>query len=165
MQLKFCELDKTFNRKNFDCGIVELNVFIQQEARQQQSKNLNKTFVLIDEESDPTRILAYYSLSMCEVSLSSISETIKVKLPKYPIPAARIGRLAVDKSAQRKGLGKLVLVDALLRIKKVSLSIGVYAVVVDAKNDLAASFYKYFGFFAFNDKPDSLFLPIASIPI
>lgn len=94
-------------------------MFIQQEARQQQSKNLNKTFVLIDEESDPTRILAYYSLSMCEVSLSSISETIKVKLPKYPIPAARIGRLAVDKSAQRKGLGKLVLVDALLRIKSI----------------------------------------------
>ena len=113
MQLKFHQLDKSFNRDSFDCGIAELNSFIKQGARQQQSKNINKTFVLIDEENSIVEILAYYSISMCEISLSAIPNSIRQKLPKYPIPAARIGRLAVDKSVQQKGFGKLVLIDAL----------------------------------------------------
>lgn len=164
MQLKFYELNKTFNRNNFDCGILELNTFIKQEARQQQSKNLNKTFVLVDEENNISDILAYYSISMCEMQLKSVPDSIKNKLPKYPIPAARIGRLAVDKVVQNKGIGKLALVDALIRIKQVSLNIGVYAVIVDAKNEAAKAFYKYFGFIEFKDNTMSLFLPISTLP-
>lgn len=164
MQLKFYELNKTFDRENFDCGIQELNTFLKQEARQQQSKNINRTFVLVDDQQGYNKVLAYYSISMCEISLASLPKNIKKKLPKYPIPAARIGRLAVDKTVQKQGLGKLVLIDALLRIKKVALNIGVYAVIVDAKNDLARYFYKYFGFIEFEDNKNSLFFPVASIP-
>lgn len=166
MDLKFYELNKTFNRKNFDCGIIELNTFIREEARQQQSKHLNKTFVLVDENgADPLRILAFYSISMCEIALTSISDSIKKKLPKYPIPAARIGRLAVDKNFKQQGFGKITLVDALIRIRRVSVDIGVYAVTVDAINDQAKSFYKHFGFIEFKDQTNSLFMPIGSVPI
>jgi ribosomal protein S18 acetylase RimI-like enzyme len=152
------------DRNSFDCGILDLNIFIKQEARQQQSKNLNKTFVLVDEENNSAKILAYYFISMCEIQLKSIPNHIKNKLPKYPIPAARIGRLAVDKSVQNKGIGKLTLVDALIRIKQVSLNIGVYAVIVDAKNKIAKKFYKHFGFIEFEDNSMSLFLPVNTLP-
>ena len=163
MKLKFCELDITYDRNAFDCGVAELNKFIKNDARQQQSKNLNRTFILINEEENPLKILAYYSISMCEINLASLPDSYKSKLPKYPIPAARIGRLAVTQEAQKKGFGKLCLIDALKRIKTVSSNIGVYSIIVDAKNDMAKEFYLDYGFIPFVDNALSLFIPLSQI--
>lgn len=163
MGLRFFELDTTYDRDDFDCGVPELNKFLKNDARQQQSKNLNRTFVLTNDKDNPLKILAYYSISMCEVTLYSLPESYKKKLPRYPIPAARIGRLAVDQEQQKNGFGKLCLIDALKRIKIVSSSIGVYAVIVDAKNDKARGFYEYYGFISFVDDPLSLFIPLSRV--
>ena len=94
----------------------------------------------------------------------SLPEDKKKKLPKHPVPVARIGRLAVDNSTKGKGCGRLLVVDALRRIQGASMQIGVYAVVVDAKNDSAKSFYEKFGFIPFQDESMSLFIPLASLP-
>ena len=84
------------------------------------------------------------------------------KTPNYPIPAVRIGKLAVDKRFKGQGIGKLLLVDAFKRILSVE-DIAIKVVVVDAKDDAAAEFYMKFGFIRFQDNPGSLFIPLETV--
>lgn len=161
---EFHNLDKTFSREGFDCGSSELNAFLYSKARQNQTANFNRTFVAI-RSGDPTkRVLGYYCLSMGEVDLSALPLALQKKLPKHPVPIVRMGRLAVDNSTKGQGLGRLLLVDAMLRIQRAAESIGAYALFVDAKDETAKSFYKKFGFIELLDEPMSLFLPLASFP-
>ncbi|MCB0412093.1 MAG: GNAT family N-acetyltransferase [Bdellovibrionales bacterium] len=161
---EFHLLDKSFDRALFDCGSDELNVFLKAKARQNQKANFNRTFVAIKLGDKKKRVLGFYSLSMGEIDLSSLPEELQRKLPKHPVPVARMGRLAVDQSTQGRGLGKLLLVDAMKRIQSASSSIGVYALLVDAKDDAAKAFYKKYGFIGLFDEPVTLFLPLASFP-
>ena len=84
------------------------------------------------------------------------------KLPRYPIPVALIGRLAMDQVFQGKGLGSILLVEACLKVKQVSDSLAVVGIVVDAKDDSAPAFYRRFGFIALPGKADRLLLPNAA---
>jgi GNAT superfamily N-acetyltransferase len=86
------------------------------------------------------------------------------KLPRHPVPAALIGRLAVDRSAQGRGLGRLLLADAVQRTLGASQQVAMHAVVVDAKNESARRFYEAYGFLSLADQPIRLFLPLRSIP-
>lgn len=157
-------LDKSFDRSLFDCGENQLNNFLKAKARQNQSLNFNKTFVAIESGDKAKRVLGFYSLSMGEIDLSSLPESISKKLPKHPVPVARMGRLAVDTSTKGQGLGKLLLVDAMKRVQSASELVGVYALLVDAKDDNAKSFYKKYGFIELVDEPMTLFLPLVSFP-
>ena len=145
---EFYLLDKSFDRQSFDCGSVELNNFLKTKARQNQSVGFNKTFVAVVDGDKTKKVLGYYSISMGEIK------------PKHPVPVARMGRLAVDASTKGQGLGKLLLVDAIRRVQAASQLIGVYALLVDAKDDLAKNFYLKYGFIPLSDDPMILFLPL-----
>lgn len=160
----FHALDKSFDRDTFDCGSGELNNFLKAKARQNQKAGFNRTFVAVKSDDADKKVLGFYSLSMGEIDLSNLPESLRKKLPKHPVPTARMGRLAVDKSTQGQGLGKLLLVDAMKRVQAASASVGVYALLVDAKDDQAKSFYKKYGFIELVDEPMTLFLPLASFP-
>ncbi len=159
MALEFRTLDRTLDRASFDCGIPELNEFLKREARQQQSHGFNVTFVLVNTDN-PTKILGYYSVMSSNME-ASLPPKVAKKLPKHPIPAARIGRLARDLSTKGQGIGEKLMVNALERIKRISTEIGIYCVIMDAKNDAAKSFYLKYGFIPFVDAPMSLFLPLS----
>ena len=92
-------LSKAHNRNAFDCGNQALNHFLQKIARQHSEKGLSKTFVLIDAEQ-PTDIIAYMSLVVCEVLAEDIPHQWKNKYPKR-IPAAKLAKLAVAHHQQR----------------------------------------------------------------
>ncbi len=161
---EFHSLDKSFDRTQFECGSDELNSFIKSKARQNQSVGFNTTFVAIEPGDKAKRVLGFYSLSMGEIDLSSLPEEVLKKLPKHPVPVARMGRLAVDDFAKGQGLGKLLLVDAMKRVQSASSSVGVYALLVDAKDDTAKSFYKKYGFIELVNELMTLFLPLTSFP-
>lgn len=160
----FHALDKSFDRDTFDCGSEELNNFLKAKARQNQKAGFNRTFVAVKSDDPDKKVLGFYSLSMGEIDLSNLPEALRKKLPKHPVPIARMGRLAVDKSTQGQGLGKFLLVDAMKRVQSASASVGVYALLVDAKDDQAKNFYKKYGFIELVDEPMTLFLPLASFP-
>ncbi len=82
------------------------------------------------------------------------------RLPHYPVPAAILGRLAVDRRYQGRGLGALMLADAIKRLVRASESLAIYALIADAKNDGAKAFYEHFGFQAFPDASMRLFMPL-----
>jgi GNAT superfamily N-acetyltransferase len=144
------------DRQGFDCGRLELNNWLQQVSRQHQDKGLSKTFVAIREEA-PTRICGYYALTLAELENQHLPEAWRKKLPRR-IPGVRLGRLAIDKQYQRKGLGELLLVNALRRAHRIYTEAGGIGLFVDALDKDAAGFYLNFGFEASPDNPLLLFL-------
>lgn len=144
------------DRQGFDCGRQGLNDWLRQVARQHQDKGLSKTFVAIREEA-PTRICGYYALTLAELENRHLPDAWRKKLPRR-IPGVRLGRLAVDRQFQGKGLGELLLVDALKRAQRIYAEAGGIGLFVDALDEQAAGYYRSFGFDAFPDNPLLLFL-------
>ena len=158
----FEPIQKKHKRQEFDCGNSKLNQYLSRYARQNDARGINKAFVATKAKT-PLKIDGYYTISSSTIDFLSLPQNIQQKIPNYPIPAALIGRLAVDRSCQGKGLGTELLVNALIRIVNASQEIGIYAVRVDAIDDRAKQFYLKHEFIPFEDAPLSLFLPIKAI--
>jgi GNAT superfamily N-acetyltransferase len=154
------QLSKKHDRDAFDCGEPALNVFFQKYANQQQKRNLSRIYVALD---DQEKIVGFYSLSATSVEFESAPVSLKRNLAPYPIPAVLIGRLAISKSEQGQGVGRYLLAHALTKIKQVTQLAGVVAIVVDAKNKEAVSFYRHFGFELFSDDGFRLFYPTVAL--
>jgi ribosomal protein S18 acetylase RimI-like enzyme len=115
--------------------------------------------VLLD---SPSIIIGFYTLSAAQMDISNIPSEIAKTLPRYPhLPAFRIGRLAINKEQQNLGIGKMLLLDALY--KCFVSDIGGIAVIVEAKNEKAISFYKKYGFIQLPEQPLNMFLPMKVI--
>lgn len=156
--MRVLPLTGSHDRQGFDCGRPELNDWLRKVARQHQDKGLSKTFVATGEDT-PNRILAYYALTLAELENRHLPEDWHKKLP-HRIPGVRLGRLAVDQHYQGKGLGELLLVDALNRARRIYTEAGGIGLFVDAIDERAAGFYRRFGFEACPDNPLLLFLPV-----
>ena len=156
------EINKSHDRRRFDCGEETLNKYLTAIARQHQTKGISKVYVLLDLNLPKPSVIGYYSLTLCEIDTSELPDKIAKKYPNN-IPCVKLGRLAVDKRYQNRGLGALLLSDAIKRVLTISDFIGIVAFFVDAKNDNAGSFYKKYGFLQFKKNPLQLFLPIKTI--
>lgn len=147
------------DRRNFSCGEPSLDEYLRRLARQHAESKISRTYVVAKGE----RILGYYSLAMSAIRKEQLPEQHQRRFPNYPVPVARLARLGIDQRQQGKGLGKLLLMDALYRCYRLSEEIGSVGVVVDAKHERAQSFYRQFNFEAFPETPLTLWLPIAAL--
>lgn len=154
-------LGKHHVRDGFDCGEDSLNSFLQSHAGQNTRRDISRTYVALPKEADV--VAGYYTLSSGSIAFVNLPDQLSRKLPKYPVPTAHLGRLAVDKQFQGQGLGGMLLVDALKRVQTLADKIGIYAVSVDALNDNAKRFYEAYGFVNLLDDPRHLLLPMATI--
>lgn len=139
-------LDKKHNRSDFDCGKELLNNYLKNQAGQDVKRKLSACFVLAEKETN--LIQGYYTLSNSSIPLSSFPEQIRKKLPGsyVSIPTTLLGRLAIDNRCQGKGIGKILLIDALKRSYEISKEMGSFAVVVDPIDSDAEAFYKKYDF-------------------
>lgn len=113
-------------------------------------------------EQNTSQVIGFYTLSASQIEFSDLSTAIARSLPRYPyLPVFRIGRLAVNKQNQKRGIGKILLLDALFKCFK--SDIPGFAVVVDAKNEQVQSFYQKYGFIQFPDHPLKLYIPMKVI--
>lgn len=152
------------DRELFDCGLEVLNVFLKQRAYQEQKKRLNITYVAIENKESPKPILGYYTLSNSALALSVLEPNFKKHIfPSHSIPSVKIGRLAIDKRSQKKGMGKLLLQHAFFKILEASLISGIRGIEVIAKNAETQNFYKKFGFINLNDAENLLFMPLDTL--
>ncbi len=147
------------DRRGFSCGEPALDDYLHRLARQHADSKISRTYVAANNEV----ILGYYSLAMSAIRKEQLPEQHQKRFPNYPVPVARLARLGVDQKQQGKGLGKLLLLDALYRCYRLSEEIGSVGVVVDAKHARAQSFYRQFNFEEFPETPLTLWLPIAAI--
>lgn len=147
------------DRASFHSGEPTLDEYLRKYAVQQGAKGLGSTFVLIDTER-PSQILGFYTLSAAQVVSAQISEFERKKLPRYPIPCFRMGRLARSVDRQGSGMGALLMGLAVDRCLKARVQVAAYALLVDAKNEAAKLFYQHYGFTACTDSPMTLYLPL-----
>ncbi len=155
-----CLLEKNFERDEFDCGNEGLNTYLKTYASQDHKRGLARVFVLVDQQDV---IQGYYTLSAGNVSFEHLPPNISKKIPKYPIPVALIGRLAINGTYQKKGLGRYLLIDAFKRILDVNKQLAIFAVVVDAKDEAAKKFYESHDFLAFKNEKFKLFIEMETI--
>ena len=155
-------LEKKHNRQEFTCGIETLDDYLKTQASQDMKKNVAVTYVLTSGETE--QVLGYYTLSSFGIVAGELPEDIVRKLPRYPVlPGILIGRLARDKKFHGKDIGLYLLMDALKRSLDISNQLGSVAVIVDAKNEKAVSFYKGYGFLEFPDNNRRLFMSMGTI--
>lgn len=147
------------DRANFRCGESALDDYLHKYALQQSAKGLSSVFVLVD-DARPKEILGFYTLSAAQMDAMQLSDTEREKLPRYPVPCFRMGRLARSRAHRGAGIGHLLIGLAVDRCLKARAHVGAYALVVDAKNDKAKVFYQHFGFLACQDSPLTLYLPL-----
>ena len=151
-------LSPAHQRAEFSCGETSLDHFLRALVSQYERRRLGRTYVAL--RSGTQRVVGYYTLSTYTLDSEALHER---GLPRYAIPAARIGRLARDVHFRGQGVGESLLRDALNRCLAVSDQIAIHAVVVDALDEHAKRSYQEFGFQELLGHPMQLFLPIQTL--
>lgn len=141
-------LGANHDRGAFSCGTPELDRYLREQAGQDARRRIAAPFVASD---DGVRVLGFYTLSATSIQLTEVPQELAKRLPRYPrLPATLLGRLATDLSARGVGLGRFLLVDAMVRA--VQSEIASFALVVDARDEAAAGFYERESFIRMPDQ-------------
>ena len=157
--MRIVPLDLAWDRRTFTSGFAPRDRYFHQQVTQDIRRRVTACFVAIEEPSH--RIAGYYILASASIALVDLPADVAKRLPRYPsVPAVRMGRLAVDQVFQGRGMGGVLLADALARALRADIA--AYGLVVDAKDTTAVAFYQHHGFIAFAGHPLTLFLPLAT---
>lgn len=151
-------LDADARTADFKCGEMALDEYLQRYATQDIKRGVARVFVASPLEQ-PQVAAGFYTLSAASVAANTLPEQWRKKLPRYPVPVALLGRLAVSQPFHGQGLGSILLVDACKRVAAASETLAVAAIVVDAKSSQAAAFYQHFGFIELPGQPGRWLLP------
>ena len=154
-------IGKRHDRAAFDCGDPDLNLYLQKFARQNHESGGAKCFIAAPSDA-PARVLGFTTLSPASIEYSRTPALAKKGLARYDVPVFRLGRLAVDRTVQGRGLGGALLLRAADRCLRVAQDVGGVALLIDAKNDRAARWYESYGALRMDDAPLSLVLPLAT---
>jgi GNAT superfamily N-acetyltransferase len=150
------------DRKGFDCGVSELNIYLERYARQNHESGGAKAFVAVI-PAEPARILGFYTISPGAIAFAHVPTALTRQLGRYEVPVFRLGRLAVDLPMQGRGLGGDLLLAAGARAHAVAEKVGGVALAIDAKDAQAARWYARFGAMRLLDDPLKLVLPLSVI--
>jgi len=149
------------DRTSFECGIPELDRYLQYQAGQDAKRKVAAPFVLVGTAGE---ILGYYTLSAYGVRAAELPLDVARKLPKYPLlPATLLGRLAVSKAYQGRNFGEVLLMDALYRSWRNTADVASIGIVAEASNEKARAFYLRYEFIPLVDNPNKVFLAMKTI--
>ena len=151
-------LDADALTADFACGETALDEYLQRYASQDIKRGVARVFVAAP-AAQPAVVAGFYTLSAAGIAAETLPEPLRKKLPRYPLPVALIGRLAVGQPFHGQGLGSILLADACQRVAAASHTLAVVAIVVDAKSPAAAAFYQHLGFVQLPGQPGRWMLP------
>lgn len=147
------------DRTEFRCGVEALDRYLRQQAGQDTRRRFTSVYVLVHRPTGA--VVGYYTLANASIRLVELPGEVARKLPRYPeAPATLLGRLAVDARHRGRGLGELLLFDAMRRSLDSSRATASFALVVDAKDEAARAFYLRYGFEPLVGSTSRLFLPM-----
>ena len=136
-------LTKSHDVSSFDCGEEALNDYLMRFAYINNQHGSSRTYVTCIDN----RVVGYYTLTIGSVTHEEATSRASKGMPLHrPIPVIILARLAIDQEEQRKGIGKALLQDALIKAVQGSGIIGGRAILVHAKNKKAKDFYQKYGF-------------------
>jgi hypothetical protein len=161
-KLYFEPLSEQHGRAAFSCGNEALDHYFRGDPiRQDVSRRVTNAFVLTP---DGKFVAGFYTLSPISILCMDLPSSLQKKLPKRPIGATLIGRMGRDLSLRGKGIGEMLLMDALHKAWQASKLVSCWAAVVDAKEG-ARDFYIEYEFTPFATQPDRLFLLMKKIDL
>ncbi len=143
-------------RDTFACGEAALDRYLRTQAGQDDRRRVSRVFVAV--EAGFSRVIGFHALSATAIDARSFPAEIARRLPKYPVPVALLGRLAVDLAWQGRGLGDFLVADAVRRVASVGEHVAIHSIVVEAMSEKARAFYERFGFRPLTDDGRRLFL-------
>jgi len=152
-------LDGTHDLSRFDCGKQPLNDWLKEHALQSEGRSA-RCFVACDGK----HVVGYYCLSAGAVERNKLAGRFRRNMPNV-VPVIVMGRLAIDRSVQGRGLGRALLKDALLRVLAASKQVGARALLVHAIDDEVVPFYRAYGFLPLAPDMRTLFLPLETIAV
>jgi ribosomal protein S18 acetylase RimI-like enzyme len=153
------QLASAHDRSSFACDVPALDRYLRELAMQDIRRRVSSCFVAVGREDEC--VCGYYTLAATGLPLAELPIEVGKRLPRYPlVPAVLVGRLAVDRRYRGLKLGAALLADAVMRSARAEPA--VHSMVVDAKDNDAAAFYRHHGFRPLASNPMSLFLPLAS---
>jgi GNAT superfamily N-acetyltransferase len=161
LRVQIEKLRRGHDRSGFDCGEPDLNEFLRKHAGQNQRKKLSTTYVAV--EAGMSDVLGYYSISSGQIEGEDLSDEQRAGLPRYPVPAVKLARIAIDRRVQGRGLGRSLMIDALRRILAVAEIVGIHAVEVDAMSPVARDFYLKLGFQPLQDDELHLYISLRTV--
>jgi GNAT superfamily N-acetyltransferase len=126
---------------SFDCGILAINTWLANRAQFNHREGASRSYVV----SHGRKIAAFYCLAAGSIDHLDAPGNIRRKMPD-PVPVIILGRLATDLTFQGQGLGSALVLDAIDRTAALAAQIGIRALLVHAKDELAANFYRIHGF-------------------
>jgi GNAT superfamily N-acetyltransferase len=150
------------DRKRFDCGDADLNIYLQRFARQNHQSGGAKCFVAVAPNA-PDHVLGFYTISPASLAYARTPEILRRGLGRYDVPVFRVGRLATDLSVQGQGLGGKLIIAAGERALLVAEHVGGVALLIDAKNQRAVEWYQSYGALRLPESELSLVLPLKTI--
>lgn len=153
------KLSATDSVEFFDCAHPSLNQFLQRYALVNQKAGSAQTYVCCKDG----KVVGFYSLTVGSVEREDAPHRVVKGLARHPVPVMILARLAVDKTYQGKGLGRALLKDALLRTLHVADIVGIRALIVHAKNDVARQWYIKWEFEPSPTDPFHLFLMLKDL--
>jgi len=140
---------------DFACGVDSLDDWLKRRAYPNQVNGASRTYVV----TEGKRVVGYYCLASGALELSDTPTSIRRNMPD-PVPVAILGRLAVDKSCQGRGLGVALLQDAVVRTAQAGGILGIRGLLVHALSIEAKAFYEHHGFVASPTQPMTLILSL-----
>jgi GNAT superfamily N-acetyltransferase len=146
----------------FDSGVGSLDIWLIKHAQAAAGAGSARTYVVLDAEQDD-RVIGYHAITVASIEHGEATERAQKGMPKHPIPAMLLARLAVDRTVQGKGIGAFLLKDAISRSLSVAEQAGIRLMLVHAINDQARTFYEHFGFEGSPTDPKNLQLLIKDI--
>ncbi len=138
---------------------MELDIYLRRYAAQQSKRGVTVVRVLVD-SAKPSVVLGYYSLSAAQVDVEEMDDADRKRLPRYPVPCFRMGRLATSLSCRGQGLGRVLVGLAVERCLEAAKHVAAFALIVDAKDETAKRFYEHYGFTPCAHSPMCLYLPL-----
>jgi len=152
-------LNGSHDRDKFDCGVPALNLYLRNYALQNQKKDVVRNYVTC--RAGSSVIVAYYSIVYASIPQNLLPRKVVKGLGKYDVPVMLLARLAVDHREHGRGLGRALLKDAVLRTMQAAEIAGLKLLLVHAKDESAAEFYRKHGYEPILDDPLKLFLPVS----
>lgn len=143
---------------DFVSGVASLDDWLKRRARANQMSGASRTFVIAEQQ----RVVGYYALASGAIAVASSIGRFRRNMPD-PIPVAVLGRLAIDRTQQGRGLGRALFRDCGMRVAHAADTIGIRGIVVHAISDQAKAFYLALGFDPSPTEPMTLMIPLADI--
>lgn len=143
---------------DFCSGVLSLDDWLKRRARPNQESGASRTFVI----ADNGKVVGYYALASGAITAAASVGRFRRNMPD-PIPIAVLGRLAIDRSQQGKGLGRALFRDCALRVANAADTIGIRGIIVHAISEQAKNFYQAIGFDPSPTEPMTLMVTLGDI--